>query len=183
MNIMGIDPSINCTGAAIASDINTIYILLPAHMTKKMRNFKHDRISIIDYNKLETKGLNYEDKESTKAHNIYHIVTCLENIIQQYNIDHVVMEGVAYNAAGSVVDLAGLNFAIRMMLIRNNINFTIITPNTVKKFAVANGGANKELMIYAWQQLEPEMKNIKDFKVDDLADAYFMAQWGRTNIN
>ena len=37
-------------------------------------------------------------------------------------------------------------------------------------------------MIYAWQQLEPEMKNIKDFKVDDLADAYFMAQWGRTNV-
>lgn len=180
---MGIDPSINCTGVCICGvEDNPIYILIPSKCTKKMKSFKHDRISVIDYNKLETKNLEYEIKESVKAHNIYRIVTCLENAIKQYNVDHVVMEGVAYNATGSVVDLAGLNYAIRMMLIRNNVNFTIITPNTVKKFAVANGGADKELMIYAWQQLEPELKNIKEFKVDDLADAYFMAQWGRTNM-
>lgn len=176
---MGIDPSINCTGVCICGiEDNPIYILIPSKCTKKMKSFKHDRIYIEQFEKTELKDLTNEEKEFAKSRNIYNIVYIIERLVTIYKVRHVVMEGVAYNATGSVVDLAGLNYAIRMMLLRHNIDFTIITPNTVKKFAVANGGADKELMIYAWQKLEPELKNIKEFKVDDLADAYFMAQWG-----
>lgn len=176
--VLGIDPSINCTGLCISDDNNTIYILIVSKMTKKMKDFHHNRIRIMQYDKYDIKDLNYEDKEKAKAYNIYNIVSVIDDVINEYNIDKVVMEGVAYNATGTIIELAGLNFAIRNLLIKKGIEFTIATPTTIKKFAVANGGADKDLMIYAWQQLDQEMKNIKDIKIDDLADAYFMCQFG-----
>ena len=178
MVTMGIDPSINCTGICVCGvEDNPIYILIPSKCTKKMKSFTHDRIFIEPFEKIELKDLNNEEREYAKSCNIYNIVYIIERLVNIYKVNRVIMEGVAYNANGSVVDLAGLNYAIRMMLLKHNIEFSIITPNMVKKFAVANGSADKELMVYAWNTLEPELKNIKDIKVDDLADAYFLSQY------
>ena len=57
------------------------------------------------------------------------------------------------------------------------VDFKIIPPTGLKKFAVANGSADKELMVYAWQTLQPHLKNITDIKIDDLADAYFLSNY------
>ena len=69
------------------------------------------------------------------------------------------MEGVSYGSTGSgaLVDLAGLNFAIRLVLLQMNINLTIVAPTELKKFAVANGGASKEQMVDAWLRIDTKM--------------------------
>ena len=179
---IGIDPSINCTGVCIDFGDSNEYYMIPAKPTKKLLNFSHDYIHIQPYLKFDTKDKEYSDKEGAKTLNIVSICQNLKDIIRGVSIIddvEVVMEGVSYGSVGSaaLVDLAGLNFAIRYMLISNNIPFKIVSPTSVKKFAVANGGAEKDIIIDAWKRLDKNISNIKDIKVDDLADSYFLAHY------
>lgn len=176
---IGIDPSMNSTGVCIDVNGKYIYYIIVSDMTKKMTLFNHDRVHIINYFKETNKYDKYIDKERQKTSNIYKICACLENIIKQYNPDIIQMEGVSYGSTGSaaLVDLSGLNFAIRMMIYRLNKPLAVVAPTSVKKFAVANGQADKNIMINAWKKLDPEMENIKSIKIDDLADAFFISQY------
>lgn len=177
--VMGIDPSINSTGVCITTNNKDKYILIPGKLTKKMREFRSDYIDIICYNKANPQGGGYEEKEYIKTCNIYAICEILENLIIINHVTHVNMEGISYGSVGSaaLADLAGLNFAIRCMLKRNNISFTTVPPTGLKKFAVANGSADKDLMVYAWKTVQPQIRDITNIKVDDLADSYFLAHY------
>lgn len=177
--IMGIDPSINCTGVCMADGNNNIYIMIPSKMTKRMSSFKNDWIHLIPYNKDSYINDEYAERERVKTNNIYNICSTLDKLICEYRPTHIYMEGISYGSVGSaaLADLSGLNFSIRCMIKRHNIPFTIVSPMSLKKFAVANGSADKDLMVYAWKTLQPHLKDIKDIKVDDLADAYFLAHY------
>ena len=37
--------------------------------------------------------------------------------------------------------------------------------------------SEKDVMIDAWKRLNPDIYDIKDIKVDDLADAYFLSHY------
>lgn len=185
MVTIGIDPSINCTGICLYSkSLNTNqYYLIPSKMTKKMDEFKHDCICILPYTKHGSRDDEYSEKEKNKTINTYSICYRIRRIIEQIQeIDTnitVNIEGVSYGSVGSaaLVDLSGLNFAIRMTLLDMKIPFNIISPTSVKKFAVANGGAEKDIMIDAWKRLDPNISNVNNIKIDDLADAYFLAHY------
>ena len=177
--VMGIDPSINSTGVCITDGNKFIYIIIAGKLTRKMQAFAHNDITIKCYNKLETNKLDYSDKEYVKATNVYNICNIISELITTYGITHVNMEGISYGSVGSaaLADLAGLNFAIRNTIMNHNVSFSIIPPTGLKKFAVANGAADKDLMTYAWLTMEPQMKDIQDIKIDDLADAYFLSRY------
>ena len=184
MIVMGIDPSINCTGICIYDTItnNHIYYMIVSKCTKKMKDFKHDTVTIKEYNKLDSNKGEYHIKEYNKAQNILDIVYYIKDIMNWHEPDLVQMEGVSYGSTGSaaLVDLAGLNFSIRMMLIDEDVNFNILAPTTVKKFAVGNGAADKNVMVASWKMLDKNISDINDIKVDDLADSFFIAHY---NIN
>lgn len=181
MIIIGIDPSINCTGICIYNSLtnNHTYYMIVSKCTKKMREFAADNVHIIEYNRQESNKGEYQVKEFNKSNNIYSICTIIRDLIQLYEPDLVQMEGVSYGSRGSaaLVDLAGLNFAIRMTILREDIPFNILAPTSVKKFAVGNGGAEKDVMIASWKKLDKNITNITDIKVDDLADSYFIAHY------
>lgn len=184
---IGIDPSINCTGVCVTMNNENHYYLIPSKMTKKMDGFKHDYICILPYRKYTTKAGEYSEKEKYKTANIenicYRIKRIIEFIKEQHNDDIIVfMEGVSYGSVGSaaLVDLSGLNFAIRITLLNMKIPFEIISPTSVKKFAVANGQAEKDIMIDAWKRLDKNISNISSIKIDDLADSYFLAHYENT---
>lgn len=183
MCTIGIDPSINSTGICVVDDNMINYYILPAKLTKRMQTFEHDRIMIYPFDKQEVKGLDYESREIAHTNNIIYICNNIRSILSRHAPTMVCIEGVAYNANGTIVELAGLNYAIRMICNELHIPYKIVSPTSLKKFAVANGSADKNLMIYAWNTLEPELKDIKAFKVDDLADAYFLAQYGAQTDN
>lgn len=181
MIIMGIDPSINCTGICIY-DTETnkhTYYMIVSKCTKKMKEFKHEYITIKEYNKRDTNNGEYHIKEYNKSLNVFDIAYYIESIMNYHEVDLVQMEGISYGSTGSaaLVDLAGLNFVIRLTLINYNIKFNILAPTAVKKFAVGNGSAEKNVMIASWKLLDKNIKDITTIKVDDLADSYFIAHY------
>jgi Holliday junction resolvasome RuvABC endonuclease subunit len=179
--IIGVDPSINCTGVCVWDESkNThIYYMVTSKMTKKMKEFNHISLNILPYDKVDTKNMEYSDKESAKFNNIYEIVQRVESVVRVANPTRVIMEGVSYGSMGSaaLVDLCFLNSALRMMLRQNNIPFEIVSPTSLKKFACSNGQAEKDVIIDAWKRLDPQISNINTIKVDDLADSYFLAHY------
>ena len=178
---MGIDPSINCTGVCIYDDkLNKhTYYMIVSKCTKKMKEFANDHVNIIEYHKRESNKGEYHIKEYNKSLNIHDICNIIRDLITLYNPDIVQMEGVSYGSRGSaaLVDLAGLNFAIRMTLSGKDIQYNILAPTSIKKFAVGNGSAEKDVMIASWKKLDKNISNISDIKVDDLADSYFIAHY------
>ena len=103
-----------------------------------MKEFANDHVNIIEYHKRESNKGEYHIKEYNKYQNIFDICNIIRDLITLYNPDIVQMEGVSYGSRGSaaLVDLAGLNFAIRMTLSGKNIQYNILAPNSIKKFAV-----------------------------------------------
>lgn len=178
---MGIDPSINCTGVCIYNDKlrKHTYYMIVSKCTKKMKEFTNDHVNIIEYNKRESNKGEYHIKEYNKSQNIYDICCVINDLITIYNPDIVQMEGVSYGSRGSaaLVDLAGLNFAIRMTLSSKNIQYNILAPTSIKKFAVGNGSAEKDVMIASWKKLDRNISDIDAIKVDDLADSFFIAHY------
>ena len=155
-----------------------------------MSAFDNQYIKYLPYNKEDTnkKTNEYAVVEFNKAHNIYSICTHIKDVIKtaaglfangDLSACVVFMEGVSYGSVGSaaLVDLAGLNFAIRSMLIDLNVKFTIVSPSQNKKFATGNGAADKQLMIFSWLKIEKHLAEITEIKTDDLADAYFLSNF------
>ena len=179
---IGIDPSINSTGICVdLGDKQYIYYNIVSHATKKLKQFKHDNVYIIDYGKQVEKYDDYPSKEHQKTNNIFSICAAIKEIISKYNPDVILMEGVSYGSTGSaaLVDLAGLNFAIRMSIrnLNSSVPLIIIPPTSVKKFAVANGQADKCVIVDAWKRIDKNIADITDIKIDDLADSFFISQY------
>ena len=196
MVYIGIDPSLNSTGICVNVDGKCKYYIITSKMTKKMSAFKNDYVQYLPYEKEDTnKKLNeYAQVEFNKAHNIYNICVRVKQVIRaslewyggdNINNCEVFMEGVSYGSLGSaaLVDLSGLNFAIRNVLIELGVKFTIVSPSQNKKFATGLGNADKEHMIFSWLMIEKHLKEIKDIKIDDLADAYFLSNYYKANLD
>ena len=196
MITIGIDPSLNSTGVCVNVNGKCKYYIITSKMTKKMSAFKSEYIQYLPYNKQDTnKKLNeYADIEYNKAQNIYNICDRIRSIIKanvewhaedNLNNCEIFMEGVSYGSIGSaaLVDLSGLNFAIRNVLLDLGVKFTIVSPSQNKKFATGNGAADKELMIYSWLKVEKHLKDITEIKIDDLADAYFLSNYTTEKSN
>lgn len=190
MIYIGIDPSLNSTGVCVNINGKSKYYLITSKLTKKMQLFSNKYIEILSFEKSDTnKKINeYSVVEKNKTYNIYNICTCIRDIIKKYKKKdecYVYMEGVSYGSTSSaaLVDLSGLNFSIRNILIMNDIDFTIVTPSQNKKFATGLGNADKEHMIFSWLSIEKHLKDITEIKIDDLADAYFLSNYYKQNLH
>lgn len=182
MKYIGLDLSINSTGICIYDNESkgTKYYIIGSKFTRKTLNSSQDIITFIKYSKTDIdKQSSYHIKEFYKTYNIYNIVDEIEKIIKIYKPSIATIEGVSFQSNGSVIDLAGLNYMVRKILIDNNIGIYIVPPTQNKKFATGNGQAEKDVMISAWKKAEPKTEKIPGYiKVDDLADAYFLARYG-----
>lgn len=178
---MGIDPSINCTGICIydTNTGSTLYYMIVAKMNKKMQQFNNEYVKIISYDKEDYSKDDYSIKEYKKTKNIASICDKINSLIIWYEPELIKMEGISYGSRGSsaLADLAGLSYAIRLTIANRDKNFTIIAPTSVKKFAVGNGGVEKDVMIASWKKLDKNISNITEIKLDDLADSFFLAHY------
>lgn len=179
---LGIDQSINSTGITVLEEgKEPLYYLIVPHLTRKMKEVNHPRLTYILYEKHKVdKDANYTEKERAKTLNIYNIAYKIKEIINQWKPKRVVMEGIAYGQVHSaaLTDLAGLSFIIRTHILSTSSELVIVSPSELKRWATGNGSAEKGLMVYAWEALDKIGTEI-DAKIDDLADSYFMAAYGR----
>ena len=195
---VGIDPSLNSTGICILFyEENKLikdmyYIIKPNKLTKKEQNAQDSLINFnyVLYEKIDLDM--YKDNnlfsEYWKTINMISIVNkikeCIYDNIQGKTsyILYIVQEGISYGSSirtKSVFDLAGLNYMIRKEFInKEDIRFFISPPTHIKKFATGIGNCKKEQVIELFKMIQPNLsKNIP--KVDDIADAYFMAKYAR----
>jgi Holliday junction resolvasome RuvABC endonuclease subunit len=112
-----------------------------------------------------------------KYYNFKTICHHVSEILKKHNPDFVTMEGISYGSVGSaaLVDLSGLNFMLRNTISNScNAEITIVSPTENKRFAVGCGSINKIAIVDTWSRCENFTVN-KSAKVDDIADAFFMA--------
>lgn len=200
MNIfVGIDPSINSTGVCILeTDDNNkqvnckFYIIKNGKLTKKESKAEDDNAKMFQYilyDKLDTSTKNIEDYKTlewNKTQNMINVCKCIKDIVFKYIANYngvlnlyVCQEGISYGSTiktKSVFDLAGLNYLLRNTFINYSLcnYFVIAAPSEIKKFATGKGNANKEMMINMFSCIFP---NLQLPKVDDICDAYFMANY------
>jgi Holliday junction resolvasome RuvABC endonuclease subunit len=196
---IGIDPSLNSTGLCFQTyddNENKIYekffIIKPEKLTKKEQKAQdeNDNFEYVIYPKTDLSEYN-DNNHLHEYHKTLNMISLIDaiyntiiNVMQQYIDDEyfesfIVMEGISYGSSirtKSVFDLAGLNYLIRYKLIKvfNHTKFTIVPPSELKKFTTGKGNANKDTIVTLFQLLYP---NLTLPKLDDIADAYFMATY------
>ena len=193
---VGIDPSINSTGVCtLVYDLDgnlkedRFYIIKNGKLTKKEQKAELDNIDKFSYVLLErnTEAEDNHELELNKTLYFIDVVDSIKEIIGTTNYRHgrfcniyVCIEGISYGSSQtkSVFDLAGLNFMIRSALIKHNIGITfeiiVGTPGELKKFSTGKGNSSKDIIVNAFKAIYP---NLNLPKVDDIADAYFMANY------
>lgn len=193
---VGIDPSINSTGVCtLVYDLDgklkedRFYIIKNGKLTKKEQKAELDNIDKFAYVILErnTEADDNHELELNKTLYFIDVVDSIKEIIGTTNYRHgrfcniyVCIEGISYGSSQtkSVFDLAGLNFMIRSALIKYNagITFELIvgTPGELKKFSTGKGNSSKDIIVNAFKAIYP---NLNLPKIDDIADAYFMANY------
>ena len=167
METIGIDLSINSTGLCIVSDERKPrYYIITSKLSKRQKAFNHNRITILEYKKTDNLSINISE-----------IGKAINSILEDNpDIDNAVIEDTALNASGRVVDLGILNGYVRAILDARGIPFTTVRPTSWKKEMIGNGMADKELTIASWKLMDPI--DFKGIKIDDCADAYYLAQYG-----
>jgi len=197
---MGVDPSINSTGIYVQAYDNNkkiyerFYIIRGIKLTKKESKASEEYKNIFEYILYDYHNPNSLDDnhetELNKSYNIINIKKAIQNIIydtfEKCGINNnmtVVQEGISYGSSirtKSVFDLAGLNFVLRDGIIEmcekySNLNYIIATPSEIKKVATGKGNANKDMILSIFDCLYA----FENIKRDDIADAYFMSEYGR----
>lgn len=154
---------------------------------------QHASLTYMLYDKEQVdKAMPSYENERRKTMSFINIVNAVMGIIKLMSegTDEVVMciEGVSYGSktkTTAVFDLAGLNYMIRSMMVElckdEAFNMYVTPPAMVKKFATGIGNANKDLVIDVFMMYFPDLSDVP--KVDDIADAYFMAKLGKSLNN
>ena len=194
---IGVDPSINSTGICILYYDNNIlveekyYIIYPSKdkLTKKqvaannkLNNFEYVSYPAEDLKEYKEEYFIYEKK---KTENIIHLMSTIEDIISNINIEnnniYALQEGISYGSSirtKAIYDLAGINFLLRSIFIeKQHINFIISPPANIKKFVTGKGNSNKDIINKLFLSTHQKMEIIP--KIDDLADAYYMAKFAK----
>ena len=112
-------------------------------------------------------------------------------LLRKHNVDKVFLEGYSYGSTGKVFHIAENTGVLKYLMWDEELNFEIIPPTVIKKFATGKGNANKEKMYEAFctenpnldlrSQLTPRSSNVIS-PVSDIVDAYFIAKYGISNI-
>ena len=153
MIFIGIDFSISSPAVCINDDNKFSYYSLyrPGKLTKKevigidvLKEFKNLSLNI---NKPIVESKNYQLRETNNLIEAEFLTDSIIEYIQSKIKDSEVkigLEGFSYGSTGNrLAELAGYNYLLRHKLIKNNYNFSIYSPKTIKAVA-GNGNYNKD---------------------------------------
>lgn len=158
MTIMAIDQSLTGSGISVFIDEEWHYDLISSKKTKGTKS------PSIDYTKR-----------------LSQIVNRYEEIIDKYNPEYIIIEGMSYGSQSSVIfELGGLSHLSRKLFLDKNIKFIIIPPKTLKKYFTQNGNADKNEMILQAEIRGAEIPffekiNKKEVFNNNVVDSYAMA--------
>ena len=206
---VGIDPSISSTGVAVWIKETNFYHLYNIRNKRTKKEEKQmpaaGPIDVVMYRYADPnryKGGDQHKFELAKTLNLINIAKEIRKILYRLILEHnggaldiemyACIETNAFRAGArsvSLADLCGLNFLIRNTVINLNSEFACgvdarlicATPSEIKKYATGRGDADKELMLFCFSLLRPDIAETYGFmKLDDLADAHFMMNYAHS---
>ena len=88
-------------------------------------------------------------------------------------IKFAALEGYSYDSVGRVFELGEIGGVIKVLLHESNIDYVVVPPSSLKKFATGVSSASKEDMVDAC------MRHGVTCADDNQADAFFLARVAR----
>lgn len=135
-----------------------------------------------EYKIIEQKliGTKRTDDEYDIEYRMLYIIKSLESLLEyKQDIKLVLLEGISFGSTGEgAAQLAALNYFIRIFLLNNNIPYSSISPNSLKKFVTGTGQCKKNLMLK-----EVYKKWGEDFQDDNICDAYCLSRMANFKFN
>lgn len=176
--VIGIDPSLNCTGICVRCGQAEHFYVVTSHKEKKfIADCETNRINYI-YCPIPDKLHNSSTDALNETRRIIYLSEQIKAVVSSEIASNddcdilIRMEGCALRALGKVESLFALQHIIRERLFELGANMEIRTPSNNKKLFTGKGNANKELMVSTFLQTHPELSEITSKFLDDIADAY-----------
>jgi len=113
------------------------------------------------------------DKPSDEINRLRTIVGKLMAYVDEWNPEVVVLEGIAFQSRNttSLAQLAGLNYMVRDSLVERGIDFLVVAPTSLKKYATGKGNCPKDtVMLEVYKRWSVSLLD------NNIADAYILAQ-------
>lgn len=98
----------------------------------------------------------------------------IEDVLKNYGIRRAALEGYSMESVNRSFDLGELGGIVRLCLIRNNVNFIVVPPLSLKLFVTGKGQASKTQVQTATMKRWGQAIN-----QDDECDAYGLAHVAR----
>ena len=125
---------------------------------------------LVDQTVIKSKPLGLTPRNEIER--LLSIVAEVDKYILKYSPKMIAIEGLAFGIVKttSIMQLAGLNYLTRERIINCDIDFIIVAPSTLKKFATGKGNGPKDLVM-----LELYKRYGESFTNNNAADAYGLA--------
>lgn len=182
MIVAGIDYSLSCPAICVHDtqkgkfSFETTYHYFRSNL-KKYDKFHEGRLWGENHGQWKTDEDRYDD-----------IATwALDMLMSVHKVDMVYIEGYSYGSTGKVFHIAENTAVLKYNLWDAKLDFEIVPPTVIKKYATGKGNANKEKMYEAFVNENPNVDLRSDLTprssnvispVSDVVDAYFIAKYG-----
>lgn len=177
--VMGIDYSFTCPAVCVLSATPQWFV----HYKKEGKPYK------------ELPGVTWSlSAAEGEIPRFIELATWVMNIIKQMKPECIVLEDYAFGATGRLTQLSENAGTLKVKLYEQygNIPLHVVAPTTMKKFATGKGIATKDDIWAAFVKREPHTEawaklcHPKALRIGspvaDIADAYFLAQYGRAHF-
>lgn len=178
--ILGLDLSLRHSGVVIVDSYGHIMHkeTIQSKISSVKKNKYHRLVCVGDNEEiLEVFDITTNNHELHEVKRFIYIAQRISSIIKKYKITHVVLEGYAMGAIGSVFDIAEMGGLVKKKLFDEGFdsfdkkNFFIIPPTSLKGYICGKGNAKKEEM-----QKAIFLNYGIPFENDNEADAYALAR-------
>lgn len=133
---------------------------------------------MIDQKLIKSKS--HGDTPTDEIERLLSIVREIDNYVSKYEPELVAIEGLAFGIIKtvSIMQLAGLSYLVRELLLTYGIQFVLIAPSSLKKFATGKGIGPKDVMM-----LEIYKRWGISFSNNNVADGFALSQVAHELIN
>ena len=184
MIVAGIDYSLTCPGICVYDSEDGAFTFQNTHNyfrsnLQRFEMFNENRVCGENHGPWKADEDRYDDIANW----------ALQILISKHSVDKVFIEGYSYGSSGKVFHIAENTAILKNYLWDEGLEFEIIPPTVIKKFATGKGNANKELMYESFENENPEI-DLRSWltprssntisPVSDIVDAYFIAKYGLT---
>lgn len=175
--IIGIDYSLNSPAICVTDENFNVEDCVFYFLTSKKKY-----IGNIDKNIIGIEHKEYNDP----IERFSNISTWVLNIIKQYDVRKIYIEGYSFGSKGQAIFQIAENCGILKYRISTQpeLTYRTIVPSVVKKMATGKGNADKEKMYESFKdQHKIDLKRIFDMEklnnpVTDIIDSYYIAKFG-----